>query len=204
MNREHIWPFVNETVRVFEIMLGATPERVSEAEWEDAYSAYDLSAAVWISGSVEGGVVLSIPRACARGIVSRVLCEEIDEASPDLEDCVGEMVNAITARAKRALSRQGFPDLRLSLPRVSVGKDRAVWLSRDLPCVSISFVMEEFGPFCIEISIRVVGTDPSRQKARAGYVAGHDERRSTTPGRRNSLQRRGRCVASRFCWSSRR
>ena len=51
------------------------------------------------------------------------------------------------------------PELQSTLE--DVGEGRAVWLSRELPCVSISLVTEEFGPFCIEISLRPVGSTES-------------------------------------------
>lgn len=149
----HIQPFVDETIRTFDLMLGVAVSKVGEEKKEGAESVHDLSGVVGISGSATGGVVLSLPEDTACKIVSRLLCKEVDEVNPDVEDVVAELVNVISARAKRALSRQGLPDLRCALPNVVVGKGRTVWLARELPCVSIGLVTEEFGPFCVEVSI---------------------------------------------------
>ncbi|MHC4507037.1 MAG: response regulator [Planctomycetota bacterium] len=157
MDSRHIQPFVDETIRTFDLMLGVTVKAVGEEKKESADSAYGLSGTVGLSGSATGGVVLSLPEDAACKIVSLMLREQVEEVTPDVLDGVRELVNIISARAKRALSRQGLPDLKCALPSVVVGEGRRVWLSRELPCVSIGFVTEEFGPFCIEISLRPVG-----------------------------------------------
>ncbi|GAG51499.1 unnamed protein product, partial [marine sediment metagenome] len=139
-----------------DLMLGVAVKKVGEEKKGSAGSAYGLSGTVGLSGSATGGVVLSLPEDAACKIVSRLLCEQVDEVTPDVIDGVGELVNIIPARAKRTLARHGLPDLRCALPDVVVGKGRSVWLSRELPCVSVSLVAEEYGPFCIEVSIRPV------------------------------------------------
>jgi chemotaxis protein CheX len=183
----HIQPFVDETIRTFDLMLDVAVRKVGEEKKEGAESVHELSGTVGISGSATGGVVLSLPEDAACKIVSRLLCEEVDEVNPDVEDVVAELVNIISARAKRALARQGLPDLRCALPNVVVGEGRRVWLARELPCVSIGFVAEEFGPFCLEISIRPVRESPARRGGRAlqatvAEEAGEYGPETATPG----------------------
>ncbi len=169
MESRHIEPFVNETMRTFELMSGVTPNKVGEKKKESVESAYELSGVVWISGPGEGAVVLSFPRDTACKIVSELLSDQIDELSLDVEDIVAELANIVASRARRALSERGLPGLGLSLPHVIVGKGRAVRRSRDLPCTSIAVLAERFGPFCIEISIRPVEARTFGQEAPVGY-----------------------------------
>ena len=153
---QYTQPFVRETIRTFQLMSGVTPNKVGEKKKESIESTYELSGVVWISGPGEGAVVLSFPRDTACRIVSELLCDQIEELTLDVENIVAELVNIVTARARRALSERGLPGLGLSLPHVIVGKGRAAWRPRDLPCRSVAFVAEGFGPFCVEISLRPV------------------------------------------------
>jgi len=153
MDVEHMRPFVHETVKTFELMLGVTPkEEVIETK-ERTDGTYDISAIIGISGSRTGGVVLSFPEAVARKIVSRMLGEELAETNTDVTDGLGELVNIITGNAKRDLVKYGFENLSLSLPNVIIGKHRTVWRSKDMPCLITRFFVSELGPFCIEVNI---------------------------------------------------
>ncbi len=176
-----IQPFIDETIRTFDLMLGAAVKKTGEEKKEGAGSVHELSGTVGLSGSATGGVVLSMPHSSARKIASQLIGEQVDELSPDVKDGVGELVNVVSARAKRALEKEGLVGLRLSLPRVVVGKGRSVWLSRELPCVSVSFVTEEFGPFCIEISISAVAEEHALQ-ATVAEDPGEYSPGTATPG----------------------
>ncbi len=158
MDSRLIQPFVDETIKIFGLMLGAAVKKIGEEMKDSAGSVHHLSGTVGLSGSATGGVVLSMSREAARKIVTRMLGEQVDEMSPEVRDGVGELVNIITARAKRELARQGLAGLRCALPNVVVGEGRRVWLARELPFVSITLVTEEFGPFCLDISIHPVGS----------------------------------------------
>lgn len=181
MDNSLIQPFVDETIRTFELMLGVTVTKVGEETRENPEGVHDVSATVGIAGSATGGVVLSMPKSAARKIASQLIGEQVDELSPDVKDVVGELANVVSARAKRVLEKEGLIGLRLSLPHVVVGKGRSVWLSRELPCVSVSLLTEEYGPFCIEISIRPVEGERALRAA-VTEDAGEYGSRTATPG----------------------
>lgn len=181
MDSRHIQPFVDEIIKTLDLMLGVTVRRVGEEEREGAEGVHELSATVGLSGPATGGMVLSMPRSAAREIASRLIGKQVDESSPDVEDVVGELANVVSARAKRALEKEGLVGLSFSLPHVVVGEGRGVWLSRELPCVSVSLVTDEFGPFRIEISVRPVeeGRSP---RAAAAEDPGRAGSEAATPG----------------------
>ena len=157
MDVEHMRPFVVETVKTFELMLGVKPEEKDVERKERTDGTYDISAMIGITGSGTGGVVLSFPEEVACRVVSRMLGEELTEAGTDVTDGLGELVNIITGNAKRDLVRHGFQNLSLSLPNVVIGKHRTVWRSKDMPCLMTRFFSSELGPFCIEVNIHRSG-----------------------------------------------
>ncbi len=154
MDMEHTRPFVVQTIKTFEMMLGIAPKEENMEAKDHADATYDVSAIIGLSGSGTGGVVLSFPADVACQVVSRMLGEELKEVDQDVTDGIGELVNIITGNAKRDLVTHGFNDLTVSLPNVVIGKHRMVWLSKDLPCVLTRFFTTPFGPFALEVNIR--------------------------------------------------
>ncbi len=153
MDIEHMRPFIVETVKTFELMLGVKPSENEVETKTRTDGTYDVSAMIGITGSGTGGVVLSFPEDVARKVVSRMLGEELCEVNTDVTDGLGELVNIITGNAKRDLVKYGFENLSLSLPNVVIGKHRTVWRSKDMPCLMTRFFSSELGPFCIEVNI---------------------------------------------------
>ncbi len=154
MDLDHMQPFIQETIKTFEVMLGVKPDTKELEMKESTDGTYDVSAIIGISGSGTGGVVVSFPEDVACRIVSRMLGEELTEVNQDVSDGLGELVNIITGNAKRGLVKHGFENLSLSLPNVVVGKHRTVWRTKDMPCLMKKFFSSELGTFCIEVNIR--------------------------------------------------
>ena len=154
MDIEHMEPFIQETIKTFEVMLGVKPDSKELEIKESTDGTYDISAMIGISGSSTGGVVISFPEDVACKIVSRMLGEEISELNQDVSDGIGELVNIIAGNAKRGLVKHGFQNLSQSLPHVVIGKHRTVWRTKDMPCLVKRFFSSELGPFCIEVNLR--------------------------------------------------
>lgn len=154
MDIEHVRPFVQHTIKTFEMMLGISPHEEQTEAKEHANATYDVSAIIGLSGSGTGGVILSFPAAVACKVVSQMLGEELVKLDQDVTDGIGELVNIITGNAKRDLVKYGFKDLSVSLPNVVVGKHRTVWRSKDLPCLLTRFFTTACGPFVLEVNIR--------------------------------------------------
>jgi CheY-like chemotaxis protein len=167
-------PFLDETVYTLDRLLGVAASKVGEERRDCAASVHELSGVVGVSGSATGGVVLSLPKQVARKVASKMLGREVAESDPEVKDVVGELVNTVSARAKRILVEQGLRGLRLSLPRVVVGEGRSVWLKRELPCTSISLVAEGIGPFSLGVSISPVAEMRSPPEAAEGPVSRSD------------------------------
>lgn len=154
MDVEYMRPFVLETIRTLEVMLGVTPTESDIKSKQDTDATYDVSAIVGLTGSATGSVVLSFPEKAACAVVSRMLGEKQDEINTFVTDGLGELVNIIAGNAKRHLAGHGFDRLFLSLPNVVIGKHRTVWHSRDMPYLIAHFTSSELGPFCLEVNIR--------------------------------------------------
>ncbi len=154
MDIDHMEPFIQGTIKTFEVMLGVKPDSKELEIKESTDGTYDISAMIGLSGSSTGGVVISFPEDVACKIVSRMLDEEISELNQDVSDGIGELVNIIAGNAKRGLVKHGFQDLSQSLPHVVIGKHRTVWRTKDMPCLVKRFFSSELGAFCIEVNLR--------------------------------------------------
>jgi CheY-specific phosphatase CheX len=154
MNVEHARPFLHQTVRTFEMMIGVRPVEMEMNAKEVPEATHDVSAMQGLSGPGTGGVVLSFPELVACKVANCMLDETYDTVNQDVTDCVGELVNIIVGNAKRDLVKFGYVGLSASLPHVIVGKHRSVWHTRDIPCLMTQFFLTEFGPFSIEVNLR--------------------------------------------------
>ncbi|MHC4249973.1 MAG: chemotaxis protein CheX [Planctomycetota bacterium] len=156
MDSDYAKPFVDATIKTFEVMLGVNVAAKEGARLasSDGYD-YDVSAFAGISGTGVGGVVLGFSAGAACKAVSMLVGEEYAELNEYVTDGVGELVNIIAGNAKCDLSVLGVGDLTVSLPSVVIGRHRTLWRSKDTPCLRYELFCNELGSFGIEVNFRV-------------------------------------------------
>ncbi|MCR9217936.1 MAG: chemotaxis protein CheX [bacterium] len=156
MDQSAIHPFVVSVRNTFETMLQMGVEIGEPVVKADRAPSHDVSGIIGFNGDVGGSVVLSFPFATAQRIVSVFTGMHVgDEATDDIADAVGELVNMIAGGAKAQ-----FPGrtVSISCPSVIVGENHTVQCARGAVCVLIPCGCD-CGGFTVEVAIRSVPAD---------------------------------------------
>ncbi|MFG0292414.1 MAG: chemotaxis protein CheX [Phycisphaerales bacterium JB065] len=166
MDPNNLLPFIKSTQNIFETMLQMGIEIGEPAVKADKAPSHDISGIIGFSGDVGGSVVLSFPFPTAQRIVSVFTGMEMDaEATEDIADAVGELVNMIAGGAKAQFSGR---KVSISCPSVVVGKDHTVQNAKDAVCVLIPCDCD-CGNFTVEVAIKsgavASSADTSAQQA---------------------------------------
>lgn len=166
MDPNNLLPFIKSTQNIFETMLQMAIEIGEPAVKADKAPSHDISGIIGFSGDVGGSVVLSFPFATAHRIVSVFTGMEMsEEATEDIADAVGELVNMIAGGAKAQFSGR---KVSISCPSVVVGKDHTVQNAKDAVCVLIPCDCD-CGNFTVEVAIKSssvgASVDSSAQQA---------------------------------------
>jgi chemotaxis protein CheX len=122
---EFVNPFINAAREVLESELGSEAERGSIRMQKSAYTTDEVTALLGVSGAVQGIVLYSMSEETARGIVGRMLGEDVDEFDALAQSGIGEMGNVITGRAGVLLAEAGFPS-NITPPALVLGKGTQV------------------------------------------------------------------------------
>jgi len=148
-----IQPFVVETLKVFETLIGVRLGETGVETKDVPNGTFDVSVVVGLSGPWRGALVLSCPQEVACRIVSRMVRESLRAFDADVADGISELANIVAGNACRHLAGDGGSAISITIPAVVVGRHRIVWRSKDLPCLMMRFFDSELGPLCIEVNL---------------------------------------------------
>jgi chemotaxis protein CheX len=151
LNVKLLVPFINSIRTVFSTMLGMTATINRPTTKAEPVPMYDVSGIIGFSGDITGQVVVSFQKATAIKLVTAFAGAEMDPASPDFADAIGELTNMIAGAAKKDLGAAAG----ITCPSVIIGTGHVVARLRDVPCLVVP-CETPVGPFCVEISIKQV------------------------------------------------
>lgn len=144
-----IVPFVNSVRQVFTKMVNV-PTTVAGVQIKGTPGpSYDVSGIIGFSGEVSGSVVVSFQKEAAVRLVNALAGMEIEYASPDFTDAIGELANMIAGSAKKDLGVVA----NISIPSVILGGGHIVARLSDVPCIVIPCTTP-VGDFAVEINIK--------------------------------------------------
>jgi chemotaxis protein CheX len=151
MDPNNLLPFIKSTQNIFETMLQMGIEIGEPAVKAERAPSHDVSGIIGFNGDVGGSVVLSFPLTTAQRIVSVFTGMEIDaDATDDIADAVGELVNMIAGGAKAQFAGK---KVSITCPSVVVGRDHTVQNAKDAVCVLIPCDCD-CGNFTVEVAIK--------------------------------------------------
>jgi len=151
MDPSFITPFVSSTQNVFSTMLQLPVEMGAPTLKEALDPPHDVTGVIGMTGQVSGSVILSMPMETATAIVALFSGEQLDPATPDFADAVGELVNMVSGGAKAQFPATGA--VSISVPSVIVGRNHSVARQSGVPTVLIPCTTD-CGDFVIEVAIR--------------------------------------------------
>jgi len=165
MRVDYINPFITSVISLFDTMMGIEVVRGEPFANDGALPEHDLSGVVTLSGKAQGTVALSLGEATAQRAAATLLGEP-PAGLDDLIDAVGEMTNIVAGGAKGQLEPLA---MRISLPSVIWGKERAIEFPADASPICIPFECP-WGPVTLQVGL--VETKDLKSPAREASHAG--------------------------------
>jgi chemotaxis protein CheX len=153
MDVGYVNPFINSTINTFKTMLSVDANPGKPILKKDDTHIYDVSGIIGLSGSAQGAITLSFPKAVALKIVSKLLQTEVKVVGPELSDGIGELTNIVAGSAKAELASTTNHSLSISLPNVVVGRNHTVTRPSHLPGILVPF-SSPLGDFAMEVSLK--------------------------------------------------
>jgi chemotaxis protein CheX len=150
MNVAYVNPFITATLATFKTMMHFEIIPGKPILKKDGEPIHDISGIIGMSGSAQGAISLSFPKAVALKAVSAMLGSEIKIIGPELTDGIGEIVNIIAGNAKQYLTQF---KLTISLPNVVVGKNHSITPPSGAASIVVPF-SAPIGEFAMEVSLK--------------------------------------------------
>jgi chemotaxis protein CheX len=154
MKVDFINPFINATRQLMTTMAGIQEFTKANLSAEhELRSSFDVSAAIGLTGSAQGTIVLSFSEKIAIEILARMIGENVTKFDKNVCDAVGEMVNIIAGSASAALSSNLEAVIDRSIPSVILGRGHKIHHPPNIPCINI-FFQTEVGAFAMQVSFK--------------------------------------------------
>lgn len=118
MNSDCIGAFSTSVSVTFSTMLSSSVRRIGVRHETGRLIPDSVNAAIELSGSVSGTVVLSLSDTTAIEIVNALLCLELSEINEDVLDGISEILNIIVGGAKASLPGASETPIHLGIPRI--------------------------------------------------------------------------------------
>jgi len=149
--KEIVNPFVDATVDCFVTMMEITPALKDIIFKKPPIEYTDICAIIGLSGDAQGMVALSFSLDTAKKVSSMFLGEELEDED-EITDAIAEVINIIAGAAKAKIRDK---KMSISLPTVMRGKKFMLDVPKDVPTMSISFVLPEIGDMNIVVALRL-------------------------------------------------
>ena len=118
MDHEYISPFIASVADTFTTMLAATVKSKEAVRETNGITLADVNAAIDLTGSVSGTIVVTLSDETAVKLVSRMLYMELSEVDNDVIDGVSELLNMMAGGAKANLPGGQENPIHLGIPHV--------------------------------------------------------------------------------------
>jgi len=153
MKAEHINPFLNATLNLFENMMGQQPKVGVKSLVTNLNShRWDVSGVIGITGAAEGVIAIRMTLSLVERLLykSGVECSDEAELQQVTTSMVGEMANVI---AGNALSEVSQYKMDITVPIVIQGKNHGISWPAKNPIIAIPFISSQ-GAFEVNVSLK--------------------------------------------------
>ena len=151
MKVEYISPFVEASFGVFEMLLGATPERGQLSARPQVFTSQQVNIVCGIAGDIEGQVIYGMSIATADKIASKMLGQTIVTFDQLAASAIAELGNIISGNSMTLLSEQGFKCL-ITPPTIIKGTNVKI-ATLNAPALVIPMKIDEIGEIEINVSL---------------------------------------------------
>ncbi|HUJ94777.1 MAG TPA: chemotaxis protein CheX [Terriglobales bacterium] len=108
MKMELIQPFINAADAVLAEGLQCPTSIASLTMEEEAYRRKGVAALIWVTGDIEGRIILDLDSETAVRVASKFAGAELPESDALVRETVCELANQVTGNAITSLNDQGF------------------------------------------------------------------------------------------------
>jgi chemotaxis protein CheX len=162
MRTEFINPFLQAATEVLEAELGSVPRRGIIGLEKSVYTSNDITAAVGVTGEVEGVVLYVMTEATGRGMVSKMMEQDFPEFDDLAQSGIAEIGNVITGRAAVLLAEAGFTS-DLTPPMLLLGRGTVI---NTLGMQRLVIPLEtEFGAIEVQVALKMADAASHRVAA---------------------------------------
>jgi chemotaxis protein CheX len=162
MRTEFINPFLQAATEVLEAELGSAPRRGNIGLEKSVYTSNDITAAVGVTGEVEGVVLYVMTEATGRGMVSKMMEQDFPEFDDLAQSGIAEIGNVITGRAAVLLAEAGFTS-DLTPPMLLLGRGTVI---NTLGMQRLVIPLEtEFGAIEVQVALKMADAASHRVAA---------------------------------------
>lgn len=153
-------PFLAATLEAWQLM-ARSRARLSGVRVKREYRmAGDMTALIYLLGSSERVLALSVAKDVAENLARQVLGANMPEPEPEIiHDTLAEMSNVIAGQVKGRFDGTPF-EFDISTPTVVSGTPHHLMHRPDLPCMEMAFT-SDIGPFHLQLCVR--GRDLERK-----------------------------------------
>lgn len=153
MNANHINPFLNSTISVFESMIGESPSAGKPVILERfATHRWDISGVIGIVGAADGVIALRLTQKLVENILklSGVIYNSADEKNDLINSMVGEIINMIAGKTVGKITQY---NLDITVPLVIQGKNHSIAWPQNTPVITLPFRVSK-GVFEVNCSLK--------------------------------------------------
>jgi chemotaxis protein CheX len=108
MKMELIQPFINAADAVLAQSLECRTRVGNLSMEEEAYRRKGVAALVWVTGDIEGRIILDLAPETACGVASKLAGDEASGSDLMVDEAVLELANQVIGNAVTTLNDQGF------------------------------------------------------------------------------------------------
>ncbi len=108
MKQEYVNPFLSPAIRVWQKELGQPLAMVSAEGMANRFTTEDITAAIGVSGRLQGSVFYGFPAGTARAVIDKMVGRGFELSSEMALSALGEIANVITGNAATELASIGY------------------------------------------------------------------------------------------------
>jgi chemotaxis protein CheX len=108
MNVDYINPIVTTTLRVFECVLGAAPEKGALVVLPQTFTSQEFNIVLGVVGSLKGSVILGMSQSTADKLAGAMIGQAVTVFDQLAASAIGELGNMISGNALSELAGIGY------------------------------------------------------------------------------------------------
>jgi chemotaxis protein CheX len=153
MDVNHVNPFLESTISVFESLMGESPEAGTPSLLGKFHThRWDISGVIGIVGAADGVIALRLTLGLVEKILenSGVICEDEEERNDIVNSMVGEIINMVAGNTVGKIDQY---DLNITVPLVIQGENHSIAWPRNTPIITVPFHLNT-GFFEVNFSLK--------------------------------------------------